>query len=62
MSAIKFTVVDNAALQFTAPNEDADVILNYVSKAAALKKSNTHTELLVNWGIDEVTFLAEGLS
>ena len=59
MSSIKFTVVDESALQFTAPNEDADVILKYVEKAAILNRGNTHTELLVFWGIEEVTFLAE---
>lgn len=62
MSQVKFTVVDNAALQFSVPNEDADVILTYIEKATILHRGNTHTDLLVYWGIEETTFLAESFN
>ena len=59
MSDIKFTVVDNTALQFRVPNHVADQILNYVEKSEVLNQGDNETELLVYWGNDETSFLAD---
>lgn len=59
MSEVKFTVVDDTALQFRVPNEIADRILTYVEKCEILDRGDKETELIVYWGIDETTFLAE---
>ena len=59
MSDIKFTVVGDAALQFRTSNENADEILTYVEKSEILDRSDDETELLVYWGNDEASFLAE---
>ena len=62
MQDIKFTVVDNAALQFRTSNTDADHILAYVEKCEILDRTNDETELLVYWGQDETSFIAESFS
>jgi len=59
---IKFTVVDNAALQFRTSNTDADHILTYVEKCEILDRADNETELLVYWGHDEMSFIAESFS
>lgn len=59
MSDVKFTVVGDAALQFRVPNQSADQILNYVEKSEILDRGDDETELLVYWGHDETSFLAD---
>ena len=59
MSDVKFTVEGDAALRFQVPNETADQILAYVEKSEILDRGDDETELLVYWGNDEASFLAE---
>ncbi len=61
MSDIKFTVVDDTALQFRVPNTQADTILTYVEKCEILDRADDETELLVYWGQQEANFLSESM-
>jgi hypothetical protein len=61
MSDVKFTVVGDAALQYTVPNHLADVLLEYVEKCEVLDRGKTDTTLLTYWGLTETTFLSQTL-
>ena len=59
MSTIKFTVVDDTALQYAVPNELADVLLQYIEKCEILDRDDNNTTLLTYWGLKETTFLTQ---
>ena len=61
MSDVKFIVVANTALSFRVPHHHAEYALKYVDKCEILNRDDDTTHLLMYWGADEVSLLAESL-
>lgn len=52
-------LIDNQALKLTLKNESADLILEHINKSEIIKRDNSATELIIYWGLDEMTRLSE---
>lgn len=52
-------IIDNEALRFHTPQETAHIILSNVEKSASIATHGNYQELLVYWGFDETSAVAE---
>ena len=50
-------LVDNKALKLTLKNDSADIILDNIEKSEVLERNNDVTNLIIYWGLDEMTRL-----
>ena len=50
-------LVDNKAVKLTLKNDSADIILNNIEKSEVLSRTDEVTNLIIYWGLDEMTRL-----
>jgi len=50
-------LLQDQAVKLTLKNESADIILKDISKSEVIKRDDTVTELLIYWGLEEMTRL-----
>jgi len=50
-------LIEDGAIKLTLKNESADIILKDISKSEIIKRDDNVTELLIYWGLEEMTRL-----
>jgi SNF2 family DNA or RNA helicase len=51
-------IVENAAVQFSCPDETADMICGYIDRSEVLRSERGVSDMVVYWGLDEMQRLA----